>query len=172
MQKNKRVILPKKKLKKILPTHEKIKKQKALKIFGKVIHKREIWSLSRKRVLIGVFIGVFVSCLPMPLQTVLAAFLAIIFNANLPISFALVFISNPVTMPVIFYIEYEIGNFLLGSPNTIEFNFESMYDNFDKIAVSMYFGSVVLGIISALISVVLVNMLWINTVRKNRKKRK
>lgn len=164
--------MPRKKLKKILPTHEKIKKQKILKIFGKVIHKREIWSLSRKKILAGVFIGVFVSCLPMPLQTVLAVFLAIIFNANLPISFALVFISNPITMPFIFYIEYEIGNLLLGSHNNIEFNFESMYENFDKIAVSMYFGSVVLGIFSAILSVLLVNVLWIKTVRKNRKKRK
>lgn len=164
--------MPRKKLKKILPTHEKIKKQKILKIFGKVINKREIWSLARKKILAGVFIGVFVSCLPMPLQTVLAVFLAIIFNANLPISFALVFISNPITMPFIFYIEYEIGNFLLGSPNNIEFNFESMYDNFDKIAVSMYFGSIVLGIISAILSVLLVNTLWIKTVRKNRKKRR
>ncbi|MCP4969665.1 MAG: DUF2062 domain-containing protein [Arcobacter sp.] len=164
--------MPRKKLKKFLPTHDKIKKQKVLRIFGKVIHKREIWSLSRKKVLAGVFIGVFVSCLPMPFQTVLAVFLAIIFNANLPISFSLVFISNPVTMPVIFYFEYVIGNFLLGSQNAIEFNFNSMYDNFDKIAVSMYLGSIALGIVLAILSVFLLNILWINSVKKSRKNKK
>jgi hypothetical protein len=169
---NKGVFLPRKKLKKILPTHEKIKEQKLLKIFGDFLHKREIWSLSRKKVLGGVFIGIFVAALPMPFQMVLASLLAIIFNVNLPISFALIFISNPLTMPFMFYIEYEIGNFILNPPNPVEFNFDSMYENFDQIALSLYLGSIILGLSSALFLRMLVNFLWIRTVRKDRKTNK
>lgn len=162
--------MPRKKLKKILPTHEKIKEQKFLKIFGNFLHKKEIWSLSRKKVVAGVFIGIFVACLPMPLQMILATLLAIIFNANLPISFLLIFISNPITMPPLFYLEYQIGNLLIKPENIVEFNFDSMYDNFGEIAFSLWSGAIVLAIFSSVICGVLVNFLWIYSVKKDRKK--
>lgn len=164
------MILPRKKLKKILPTHEKIKEKKFLKIFGKFLHKKEIWSLSRKRVVAGVFIGIFVACLPMPLQMVLATFLAIVLNANLPISFILIFISNPITMPPIFYFEYKIGNLFLKPETIIEFNIDSMTDNFDQIALSLWTGAIVVGIFSSVICAVIVNFLWIYLVKKDRNK--
>lgn len=162
--------MPRKKLKKILPSHNKIKEQKFLKIFGTFLYKREIWSVSRKKVVAGVFIGIFVACLPIPLQTVLASLLAIIFSANLPISFALVFVSNPLTMPPLFYFEYQIGKLLLKVENPAKFDFKSMYDNFGQIALSLYSGAIVLGILSALICAIIINFLWIQTVKKDRRK--
>lgn len=162
--------MPKRKLKKILPSHEKIKKQKFLKIFGKTLQKREIWSLSRKRVLAGVLIGVFVAALPMPLQMVLATLLAIVFNANLPISFTLIFISNPFTMPPIFYAEYQIGKLFLGIENNIEFSFDSMYDNFEQIALALWSGALIFGIFTSVVTTIIVNFLWISMVKKRRKK--
>lgn len=161
--------MPKKKLKKILPTHTKIKEQKFLKIFGKLLDKKDLWSLSRKKVLGAVFIGIFVACLPLPFQMVLAAFLAIVFSVNLPISFTLIFISNPFTMPPLFYLEYQIGKLLIKPENPIEFDFESMYDNFGDIALSLWSGAIVVGIFSSVVCVVVVNFLWIYTVKKNRR---
>lgn len=162
--------MPRNKLKKVLPTHEKIKKQKFLKVFGKFLHKKEIWSLSRRKVVKGVLIGIFVACLPMPLQMVLACFLAIVLNANLPISFILIFISNPITMPPIFYLEYQIGTLFLKPENIIEFNVDSMYDNFEQIALSLWTGAIIVGIFSSIICAIIINFLWIYSVKKNRKK--
>lgn len=161
--------MPRKRLKKVLPTHEKIKEQRFLKIFGDFVHKREIWSLSRKKVVAGVFIGIFVAALPMPLQMVLASFLAIIFNANLPLSFVLIFISNPLTMPPLFYLEYQIGKVIFNPKNPIEFDFDSMYDNFGAIALSLWSGALILGLFCATLCAFAVNTFWIHTVRKNRK---
>lgn len=161
--------MPKKQLKKILPTHEKIKEQKMLKIFGNFLYKPSLWSLSRKKVLMGVFIGVFVCFIPMPFQMFLSSFLAILLNANLPISFILIFISNPITMPFMYYVAYELGAFLLNQSQHIQFNFHSMYDNFDAIALSLYTGSFVLGTICSILAVVVINFLWIHTVKHNRK---
>lgn len=161
--------MPRKKLKRILPTYEKIKEQRFLKIFGNFLHKKEIWSLSRKKVLGGVLIGIFVCCIPMPFQMVLSSFLAILFNVNLPISFVLIFISNPLTMPFLFYVEYEVGNFILNNKNAIEFNFNSMYENLDKIALSLYTGSIIVGLVSSLLSVYFINFIWIRMVKKSRK---
>jgi len=161
--------LPKKRLKKILPSHEKIKGQRFLKIFGKLLDNKDLWSLSRKKVLGGVFIGIFVACLPMPLQMVLATFFAIIFSVNLPLSFALIFISNPITMPPLFYFEYQIGKLLINPQNPVKFEFDSMYDNFGDIALCLWSGALVVGIFSSVVCVVVVNFLWIYTVKKNRK---
>ncbi len=163
--------MPKKKLKKILPTHQKIQEHKFLKIFGKLLYKKELWSLTRKKVTLGVFIGIFVACLPIPFQMVLSTLLAIIFNANLPISFFLIFISNPLTMPPLFYFEYQLGKFIFQSSSTVEFSFDSMYENFDKIALYLWTGAITLGVFSAFISMYIVNLIWIRSIRKNRKNR-
>lgn len=161
--------MPRKKLKKILPTHTKIKEQKFLKIFSRFFDNKDLWSLSRKKVLGGVFIGIFVACLPMPFQMVLATLLAIIFSVNLPLSFALIFISNPITMPPLFYLEYQIGKLLINPENPVKFEFESMTDNFGDIALCLWSGAIVLGIFSSVVCVIIVNFLWIYSVRKNRK---
>lgn len=161
--------MPRKKLQKILPTHDKIKEQKMLKIFGNLLYKKELWSLSRKKILIGIFIGVFVAFIPMPFQMILSCLLALLLSANLPISLVLVWLSNPLTMPFMFYGAYEFGLLVLNKPRTIEFTMESMNNNFDTIATALYTGSLVLGLICAIFSVILVNLLWIRTVRKKRK---
>lgn len=163
------MFLPRKKLKKFLPSHEKIKKQKFLKIFGKLLDNKDLWSLSRKKVLGAVFIGIFVASLPMPFQMVLATLLAIIFSVNLPLSFALIFISNPFTMPPLFYFEYQLGKLLIEPENPVKFEFESMYDNFADIALCLWSGALVVGIFSSVVCVIIVNFLWIYTVRKKRK---
>lgn len=161
--------MPRAKLKKILPSHEKIKDSKILKIFGKLLNKREIWSLSRKKILGGVFIGVFVALIPMPLQMPLVAFLAIIFKVNLPITILLVWLSNPLTMPFIYYAEYELGNFILNVQDPIKFSFETMNENINEIALSLYVGTAVMSTVFAFLSVFILNLLWIKEVKQKRK---
>ena len=161
--------MPRAKLRKVLPTHEKIKELKILKVFGTLLHKREIWSLSRKKILGGVFIGVFVAFIPMPFQMLLVAFLAILFKVNFPITLPLVWLSNPLTMPFIYYFEYELGNIILSIKDPIEFSFETMNENISDIALSLYVGTAVVSTVSAFASVFILNILWIKTVRDKRK---
>lgn len=161
--------MPKKVLKKILPSHEKIKKQKYLKIFGNLINKQELWSLNRKKVLGGVFIGIFVGLIPMPLQIILVTLLAILLQVNLPIAFLLIWIANPLTMPFIYYIEYELGNFILNKENTLEFSLEVLSENLSEIALSLYTGTLVLCFVVSSLSVMIINFLWIKKVKKKRK---
>ena len=77
---------------------EKIKHEKVLKILGPAILQPNLWHLNRKSVSRAIAIGLFCAFLPIPLQMVLAAFFAIIFAANLPISVILVWITNPITI--------------------------------------------------------------------------
>ncbi|MAD41941.1 MAG: flagellar biosynthesis protein FlhF [Arcobacter sp.] len=161
--------MPRARLRKILPSHEKIKEQKLLKIFGKLLYKREIWSFSRRKILGGVFIGMFVAFIPMPFQMPLVALLAIIFNVNLPITILLVWISNPLTMPFIYYFEYELGNFVLNVQDPIKFSFETMNENINEIALSLYVGTAITSTVLAFLSVFILNLLWIKDVRNKRR---
>lgn len=161
--------MPRARLRKVLPSHEKIKEQKILRIFGDLLNKREIWSLSRKKILGGVFIGVFVAFIPMPFQMVLVAFLAILFKVNFPITLPLVWITNPLTMPFIYYAEYEIGNFILNVQDPIKFSLETMEQNIGEIALSLYVGTAFLSIVCSFGAVFILNLLWIRDVKRKRK---
>lgn len=160
--------MPRVLLKKVLPSHTRIKEQKILKIFGPLLYKKEIWSISRRKVLSGVFIGVFVAFIPMPFQMVLVTFLAILLSVNLPVGLALIWISNPITMPFIYYFQYELGNVILNNKNAINFTMESMSENLADIALSLYLGAFFVCISASIITVFILNLVWIQRVKKRR----
>ena len=87
--------MPRKLFKKLLPDPAKIKDNRYLAVLGSAIHRAEFWHLTKRSVSGAFFIGVFCAFLPIPLQSLLAAFLAIVFKRNLPLSVILVFITNP-----------------------------------------------------------------------------
>lgn len=101
--------MPRKTIQRLLPDPERIKSHKNLSLLGNWLQDPNIWHLNRNSVAAATFIGCFVAFIPLPGQMIIAAVLAIIFRANLPISVSLVWISNPFTMPPLFYMAYKIG---------------------------------------------------------------
>lgn len=108
--------MPRKFLKKWTPNPTTLKEHKHLRFLGTALHADYLWQLNRSTVARACAIGIFCMWIPVPFQTVLAAMGAILFRANLPVSVALVFITNPFTMPPMFYFSYKIGALLLGLP--------------------------------------------------------
>ena len=115
--------MPRKFLKKWTPDPAKLKAQRHLRFFGDVLHASYLWQFNRGSVAKACAIGFFCMWIPVPFQTVLAAVGAVFFRANLPVSVALVFITNPLTMPPMFYFCFKIGALLIGTPAQ-KFNFE------------------------------------------------
>jgi len=87
-----------------------------LKPFSFLLTHPVYFSAGRRAVSGGMAIGVFLGLLPLPGQTPLAIFAALMLRVNLPLAAVSVWISNPVTIVPIFYFAYRIGAAMLNIP--------------------------------------------------------
>ncbi|MBE0469728.1 MAG: DUF2062 domain-containing protein [Methyloprofundus sp.] len=155
--------MPKKLLKKYMPSPESIKENKNLNFLGDKLHDPNLWHMNRRSVSAAFAIGLLVAWIPTPGQMAIAALIALYFRANLPISVALVWLTNPLTMPPMFYFAYLVGLGVLGQPPpdpTIEFSFDSVMANLGDIGGPFLTGCFVLGISSALVGYFGIHFLW------------
>lgn len=108
--------MPKHLIRRYLPTPEQIEQIPFMRRFAPHLTDPRVWHLNRHTVAGAVYWGLFCAFLPIPLQMIPAALGAIYFRVNLPLSIALVWLSNPFTMVPILYIAYLIGALILQEP--------------------------------------------------------
>ncbi|CAN8140224.1 DUF2062 domain-containing protein [Thiomicrorhabdus sp. 6S2-11] len=156
--------MPKKLIKRYLPNPEKVKNLKGLGWLGSLLHNPNIWHLHRYSVAKAFFIGLFFMAIPMPSQMVAAALFAILLRANLPLSVALVWISNPITMGPIFYFNYEIGSLILGQAVNPDLHFQLSWhwltEVLGELWKPLYLGSTVVGLVLGSVSYIAIHILW------------
>jgi uncharacterized protein (DUF2062 family) len=155
--------MPKKIIKRMMPDHQAIKENKYLKIFGNLLHNANLWHLNRHSVAKAFAVGLFFAFIPVPFQMVLAAGIAIIVHANLPLSIALVWITNPLTIPFIFYACYLVGTWVLAVPEQ-EFTFQASWqwalDSLSTIGPAFLVGCGVLALTFSILGYFVIQILW------------
>lgn len=148
---------------KLIPDKKKFAENKYLRLFGPVILEPQLWHLHRKNVAKAFSIGLFCAFLPIPFQMLVAAFLAIYLRANLPISVALVWVSNPLTIPPLFYFAYKLGSWILQMP-VKEFHFVLSWDwlmsQIGIIWMPLLLGSLICGVVLAVLGNIAVRVIW------------
>ncbi|GAB4391330.1 MAG: DUF2062 domain-containing protein [Gammaproteobacteria bacterium] len=162
--------MPKKMLKRLLPDTHTIIEHKYLRIFGTLLHNPNLWHLNRYSVSTAFSVGLFCMFMPIPFQMVLAAAIAIIVLANLPISAALVWISNPITMPPMFYFAYKVGATVLDikpQPLNIELSWEWLSAKLHLIWEPLLLGCFICGVGAALIGNLTIRLIWRIVVTRN-----
>ncbi len=154
----------------IRKTLKKTSKHEKLKSFIKKYKiPPEYLSTNRKMVSRAVLLGIFIAFIPMPMQ--MAAVLAFMpfFKFNVPIGLAMCWLSNPITMPPMYYMEYLTGSFLLNmKPEPVELTLTWFSDNIDKIFIPLYFGTAMYSIFGSLLAYWAVNHFWKGSVEKDR----
>jgi len=167
--------MPRRLLKRLTPSATAIRANRCLRIFGDFIHDPNLWHLNRHAVARAFATGLFWAFVPVPFQMVFAAGVAIIWRANIPLSVALVWITNPVTVAPIFYATYKLGAWILGSPAvaaTEGLNVHWFVDSLGVIWKPLFIGSLLTSFVAGGIGYFGIHGLWRwYTVRRFRRRR-
>ncbi len=168
--------MPRRFIKRYLPDHHKIRNHKHLRFFGQLLHDPNLWHLNRRSVSGAFSVGLFSAFVPIPFQMVLGAIGAIVWRVNLPISVGLVWLTNPITMPPVFYFAYKLGAWILGTSLhegvTFEVSYEWIMEELAAIWQPFLLGCLVLGAASAVLGNITVRLLWrLHVVRYIKRKR-
>ena len=156
--------MPKHLIKRYMPDHETIRNHKHLKIFGTLLHDPNLFHLNRRSVAGAFAVGLFNAFVPIPFQMVLSAAAAILFRVNLPISVALVWITNPITIPPMFYSAYRVGSWALGREVSEEFVFELSWEWLSEGLVTIWepflLGCLICSTVASLTGYGLMRLAW------------
>ncbi len=158
--------MAKKLIRRIMPSHKVIREHRHLQFFGNLLHDPNLWHLNRRSAAGAFAVGVFMAFIPIPFQMVVAAAAAIILRVNLPLSVALVWISNPLTMPPMYYFTYRVGTWLMGIPHQSEerigfdFSLEWFTGSIGAIWQPLYLGSLITAALCAALAYTTVRLLW------------
>ena len=153
--------MPKKLLKRLMIAEDKLVHNKTLRLISSTIRQHNVWHLNRRSATRAIFIGIFWALVPMPLQTVPATICCILWRANLPLSLALVWLTNPVTLPPVLYATYQLGAFILDTPKVeFELNWEWVMESIPLIWKPLYAGSLIAGFSLACTGYTLVDLIW------------
>ena len=154
---------PKKLIGRYMPNPETVRNHKYLRCFGSLVANPGLGHLNRHSVANAFAVGLFCAFMPIPFQMVLAAAIAIMVKSNIPVSVALVWVTNPVTMPPLFYLSYKVGAWLLSMP-VEHFVFESslhwVINSMFHIWQPFILGCFALGIFFAVASWCAVHVTW------------
>jgi hypothetical protein len=146
-----------------MPNPEALREHKSLRCFGSLIHRPYLWMFNRRTVAMAFAIGLFIAFVPLPGQMVMAAAGAVWFHGNLPVSVGLVWLTNPVTMPPIFYATYKLGAWILQIPAT-PFHFEAdiswFIDGFATILPPFLLGCLVCGVAFSVLGYLFIRIVW------------
>ena len=154
--------------KRYIPHKESIASNSIIRLFDEYLHDPNIWHIHRRSSAGGAAIGVFCAFIPIPIQTLSAAALAILFRMNLPIAILFSLLANPITVPFIFFYSYKLGSILFGLEenqitNIIPEN-TTIIEWFNTIFLNIWepllIGCFILGLISSSITYFLIRLIW------------
>ena len=129
----------------------------------------EYLSTNRKMVSRAVLLGIFIAFIPMPFQMVAVLAFMPFFRFNVPIGLAMCWLSNPFTMPPMYYMEYLTGSFILGSEVApVEMTLEWFSENIDKIFLQLYVGTAFYSVFGSLLAYWAVNHFWKSSVHRDK----
>ncbi|KTA94337.1 flagellar biosynthesis protein FlhF [Aeromonas salmonicida subsp. smithia] len=167
--------MPKRIIKRWMPDQKTLKENKRLQLFGNLLLDNNLWHLNRRSAAGAFGVDLFMAWIPVPCQMLLAAGGAIACRVNLPLAVALVWLTNPITMPPLFYAAYRVGCLLLGHPTQhvdIEFTWHWLSSVFETVAPPLLLGSLALAMLSSVFGYVTIRLVWRLSIIRQWRRRK
>lgn len=166
-------------LRSYMPSREEMARNRFLAPIAHRFLSPELWRFTRRSVPRGVALGLFAAFIVPIGQIFLAAFLALPARANVPLSAAVTFVTNPFTLPFWLVVANRVGAFVLkvdavtvGVAND-ELNsgrWAWVIEAFQVAGVTT-FGFLVLSVVSSAIGYLLSSFLWRYIIARKRARR-
>ncbi|WP_455379725.1 DUF2062 domain-containing protein [Acidihalobacter prosperus] len=152
------------KIQRLLPAPHVIKKSKILRFLSRWLNQPSLWHINRRSVSGAFAVGLFMAFVPFPIQMIGAALLAIIMRVNLAIAVALVWLTNPLTIPPMFFFAYAIGCWVLGLPvyhaSFFHPDMSTLQRDFGQIWQPLLLGCLIVGSLSAILGFICIRLYW------------
>ena len=155
--------MPKRLFKRLTPDHNEIRNHRRLRVVAGLFKDPNLWHLNRRSIAGACFVGLFWAFVPLPGQMFGAVFTAVLLRVNVPLSFALIWVTNPVTIPPMFYFAYRLGAQLLGREviaADIELSMSWLSATLGQIWAPLLLGSLLCGLALGALGYLTVRLFW------------
>ena len=152
-----------KNIRRYLPDAERLRAHPRLRPFSRWLQPANLWHLNRRSVPGAIAVGLFWAFIPSPTQMLPAAVTAMVVRVNLPLSLALSWVANPLTMAPMFYFNYRVGTWVLGGPErsfTIELSWDWLTRELSMLWQPLLLGSFVVAVCVAALGYCGAHTLW------------
>ena len=156
-------LMPRRFFERYLPNAAAIRERPFLRPVRHLLHEPSLWHLHRASVGNACFVGMFCAFVPIPGQTILAAAMAIALRCNLPMALVLVQVTNPITLPPMFFFAYRLGAWLLGvevEAREFEFSWDWLTGNLRQLWQPLLLGSLICGWVSGVTLMLTARLAW------------
>jgi len=167
--------MPRRFLHRYIPKPDTLRRQRSLRLVAPLLADTRLWLLTRRSVANAFSVGLFCAMLPIPFQMVIAALGARLTRCNLALSIGLVWVTNPLTMPLIFYINYVIGAFFLDTPvreAPSRISTRWIAEQMQDIMPALFLGSLISAVTLAIVANIAIRLIWRWNVSRNWRQRR
>jgi hypothetical protein len=146
-----------------VPSREELEANRWLRVLAPYLADPKLWHWSRRGVAAGAAIGLFIGLLIPVAQILLAAVVAVVLRANIPIAAAGTLITNPLTVPPIYYAAYQLGVWATGTAAPVSLSLadpSGIWENLGTIGLPLFTGLGITAACAALASYLLISQAW------------
>jgi len=156
--------MPRKFLKRIVPSQQALKERWFLRPFGDRLADAQLWTLHRRGVTAAFGAGLAICFIPLPVHLVTACTVAVIWRLNLAVTCGTTFLLNPFTAVPVYYFAYRVGAALLHWPRHHHFKFHPTWEwfRYDLAPVWQPFvlGCIVCAVVFGVLGWMSLELLW------------
>lgn len=154
------------------PSREQLQTTPGLRGLAPHLSHPKLWLWSRRGVALGVAVGLFVGLLIPVAQFLFAAAAAMFLRANVAMAAAATLVSNPLTVPPIYYGAYHLGAWITGTSAAAGLSLAdpwSLLAHFGSIGLPLFTGLAITACVAAVASYLLISQMWIWRVNARRR---
>ncbi|MDG0970207.1 MAG: DUF2062 domain-containing protein [Porticoccaceae bacterium] len=155
--------MPRKTVRRFLPDIKGLLERPSLRWMRSLPQDPNLLHLNRQSVSLAVFVGIFCAFIPLPIQSLLVIAMCFSFGANLPLAMLIIWMSNPITIPPMFFLTYKLGSSILGTELgefAVTLNWQWFSQLGSEVLLPLFVGSLIAGSLLATVGYFFVLFLW------------